>query len=77
LRLSVTQRNSVADSLRVFQIVRVFSANLTPQVRAGALFTVHGPTWGSFSPLLFMLSLFLFSTRLRKSIENYRKMVKI
>jgi hypothetical protein len=60
LRLLVTQRNSVADSLRGFQIVMVFCANLTPRARAGVLSLVHGPTWASFSPLLFILSLFLF-----------------
>jgi hypothetical protein len=77
LRLSVTQRNSDANSLRVFQIIKVFCANMKPRARAGALSPVHGSTWASFNPLLFMLSLFLLSTRLRKSIENYRKMIKI
>jgi hypothetical protein len=37
LQLLVTQRNSVADSLWVFQNARVLYANLTPRARAGAV----------------------------------------
>jgi hypothetical protein len=60
LRLSVTQRNSVADSLWVFQNATVLCANLTPRARAGALSPVRGPTWACFNPLLFTFFLFLF-----------------
>jgi hypothetical protein len=58
--MSMRQGNSGKDSLWVFQIVRGRSAKMTPRARAGACFPGRGPTWADFSPLLFMLSPFLF-----------------
>jgi hypothetical protein len=60
LRMSVTQRNSAMTSLRVFQITRVLCVNLTPRGRPRAHFACRGPARARLSPLLFMLSLFLF-----------------
>jgi hypothetical protein len=36
----------------------------------------HGMYWAGFSPILFMLFPFSFSSRIREIIENYRKMLK-
>jgi hypothetical protein len=77
LRMSVRQGNSATDSLRVFQIARVLCANLATRARARSRFACRGPAQARLSLLLFMLFPFSFSTRLRKSIENYRKMIKI
>jgi hypothetical protein len=60
LRMSVTQRNSAKASLRVFQMATVLCANLATRAHASALSPEHGPYWASFSPILFLLSLFLF-----------------
>jgi hypothetical protein len=67
MRMSVTQRNSAMASLWVFQITRVLCVNLIQQSRAGALSPVRGPTWTSFSPLLFTFFLFLFLSDLENS----------
>jgi hypothetical protein len=77
LRMLVTQRNSAMASLRGFHITRVLCVNLIPRARAGALSPVRGPTWASFSPLLFTFFPFSCSARLSKFIQNYRKMIKI
>jgi hypothetical protein len=53
---SVTHRNSARDSLQVFQIAKVFYANLTPRARSACI----GLTRAKLSPLLLMLFLFLF-----------------
>jgi hypothetical protein len=45
MQMSVRQGNSVAGSLRVFQIARVLCANLTPQAHVGA----HSPVSWNFS----------------------------
>jgi hypothetical protein len=60
VQMSVRQGNSATDSLRVFQIARVLCANLATRARARARFACRGPTRARLSPLLFMLSLFLF-----------------
>jgi hypothetical protein len=78
VQMSVRQRNSGEDSLLVFSndegpLCKIHTAG----ARAGALSPVRGPIWASFSPVLFTFFVFLFSTILRKSIENYRKMIKI
>jgi hypothetical protein len=56
VQMSVRQRNSGEDSLRVFQTTRDLCAKWTPRTR----FTCRGPARARLSPLLFMLSLFLF-----------------
>jgi hypothetical protein len=58
--MSVTQRNSVEDSLWGFQIASVLYANLAKRARADALSPERGPHWAGFSQILFLLSLFLF-----------------
>jgi hypothetical protein len=56
MRMSETQRNSLNDSLRVFQIAR----GLCEKTPTRARFPVRGPTRAGFSPLLFIPFLFLF-----------------
>jgi hypothetical protein len=58
--MSVTQRNSGEDSLRVFQTTRDLYAKWTPRACAGTLSSVRGSVWASFSPVLFTFFLFLF-----------------
>jgi hypothetical protein len=58
--MSVTQANSAKGSLWVIRTARVLCAKTLVRPRMGALSPVHGPTWASFSPLLFILFLFLF-----------------
>jgi hypothetical protein len=58
--MSVTQRNSAMTSLRVSQLARVLCANQAKQARARARFPYRGPARARLSPLLFMLSFFLF-----------------
>jgi hypothetical protein len=58
--MSVTQKNSAMASFRVFQLSRVLYANLAKRARARARFACRGPARARLSPLLFMLSLFLF-----------------
>jgi hypothetical protein len=73
LHLSVIQTNSTHDSSLVIQILEDLGANCPPRARL----PVHGLTWASFGPILFMLFSFSFSARLRKFLENCRKMLKI
>jgi hypothetical protein len=68
LHLSVTQRNSVADSLWVSQIPRVLCANCPPRARAGA-FAYSRAGLGQFQPITIHCFSFSFSTRIREFIE--------
>jgi hypothetical protein len=58
--MSVTQVNSVRDSLRVFQMTRDLCAKWTPRARALARSACRGLAQVRLSPLLFILFLFLF-----------------
>jgi hypothetical protein len=60
VQMSVRQRNSGEDSLLVFQMTRDPCAKWTPRARARARFAYHGRLGLRLSPLLFILSLFLF-----------------
>jgi hypothetical protein len=74
VKMLETHVNSGKDSLRVFQMTRGLCAKMTPRARAGARFPVHGPVRDGFSPLLFILSLFLFLLRLgnlQKILEKW------
>jgi hypothetical protein len=75
--MSERRMNSVMTSFRVFQIVGVLCAK--PLARARA--PVCSPRWwagsGWFKPITVHAFAFSFSTRLRKFIENSRKMIKI
>jgi hypothetical protein len=64
--MSETRVNSAEDSLRVFQTARGLYAKWIPRARA-VRFAGRGPTWTELSPLLFILSLFLFLPGLGKS----------
>jgi hypothetical protein len=75
--MSERRVNSAENSLRFFQITRVPCADPAMWARARARSACHGPTQAKSSPLLFNAFPFSFSTRFRKSIENYRKMLKI
>jgi hypothetical protein len=59
MRMSVTHRNSVHESLRVIQKSRVLCAKQTLRAR-GRVFACHGPARAKLSPLLFRLSFSLF-----------------
>jgi hypothetical protein len=71
MQMSVRQRKSGEDSLRVFQTTRDLCAKWTQRAREGALSPVMGRlglvSAQCYSPFSF------FSARLRKSIEMYRK----
>jgi hypothetical protein len=64
VQLSVKQRNSGEDSLRVFQTTRDLCAKWTPRARARARARARsacrGPVRAKLSPILYMLFLFLF-----------------
>jgi hypothetical protein len=47
-------------------MARGLCAKMTPRARARARFPVHGPIRAGLSPLLFILSLFLFLPDLEK-----------
>jgi hypothetical protein len=72
-KMSVTHRNSAHDSLRVIRTARVLCAKTLARARFTWLWAVSG--W--FQPVTIHLFPFSFSARLRKSMENYRKMTKI
>jgi hypothetical protein len=74
VQMLVRQRNSGEDSLWVFQMTRDLCAKWTPWARA---FACVWAGLGKFQPSTIHFVPFSFSTRLRKSIENYIKMVKI
>jgi hypothetical protein len=74
--VSVTHRNSTQDSLRVIRIARVLCAKTPARARAGAFRLGMGHI-GLVSARYYSPFSFSFSTELRKSIENYRKMIKI
>jgi hypothetical protein len=76
VQLSVRQRNSRKESLRVVQTARGLCANTPAQARAGT-FRLSWAGSGEIEPSTVDLFSFSFSTRLRKSIENSRKMLKI
>jgi hypothetical protein len=61
----------------VIWLTRGLFARQAMRAQARAYFPVCGPTRASFSPPLFTLSLFSFSTRIKEIIENSRKMLKI
>jgi hypothetical protein len=58
--MSVTETNSAHGSSLVIQTPEDLGANCPPRVHARARLPVHGLIWASFSPILFMLFLFLF-----------------
>jgi hypothetical protein len=69
-------RNSIADSSKVFQITRVPGEKLAARTRAGA-FRLSWAVSGQIEPNTVDAFHFSFSARLRKSIENSRKILKI
>jgi hypothetical protein len=58
VQMSVRQRNSGEDSLRVFQTTRDLYAKWTSWARVGALSPMRGSVWASFSPVLFTFFFF-------------------
>jgi hypothetical protein len=74
LRMSVRQGNNATDSLRVFQIARVLYANLATRACVSPIVGRLRLDWARYCLCFFLFS---FSTSLRKSIEKYRKMIKI
>jgi hypothetical protein len=72
VRMSETQRNSVKDSLWVFQIGRGLCAN-TPTRACAGVFSRSWADLGWFEPVTIHSFSLSFSTRLREIIENYRK----
>jgi hypothetical protein len=75
-KVSVTHMNSAHDSLWVIRTARVLCAKTLAWARAAAFCLGMGRI-GWFQPITIHLFPFSFSTRLRKSIETYRKMIKI
>jgi hypothetical protein len=69
--------NSAKGSLRVIRIARVLCAKTQVRASAGAFSPRHRLTWASFQPNTVHYFPFSLSARLRKSIEKYRKMIKI
>jgi hypothetical protein len=73
VQTSETQVKSGKDSLRVFRIAKVLYAKSPARARF--------PRWwagsGWFEPITVYSFSFSFSARLRKFIENTRKMIKI
>jgi hypothetical protein len=60
VHMSVRQRNSREDSLRVFQTTRDLCAKWTLWARVRVRSACRGPARVRLSPLLFILFLFLF-----------------
>jgi hypothetical protein len=73
LRMSKTHVNSAKGSYGLFERPGSLCKDASVGAR-GRVSPGYGPYRASFSPLLFT---FFFFARLRKSIENYRKMIKI
>jgi hypothetical protein len=71
----VRQTNSALGYLLLIQKVEVVCVK--PPTRARRISPRRGLYWASFSRELFTVFSFFFSTKLRKSIENSRKMLKI
>jgi hypothetical protein len=76
VQLSVRQRNSRKESLRVVLTARGLCAKMPAQVHAGA-FRLSWVVSDKIEPSSVDLFPFSFSTRLWKSIENSRKMLKM
>jgi hypothetical protein len=77
VQTSVRQTNSTLGYLLLIQKAEVFCVKPPTRARARRVSPGRGLYWASFSPELFTVFSFFFSTKLRKSIENSRKMLKI
>jgi hypothetical protein len=73
----VRKRYSREESLRVIRTARSLCAKTPTRARARAHSAGIGLARVELSLVLLTFSLFLFSARLRKSIENFKKMLKI
>jgi hypothetical protein len=77
LHLLVTRANSARGSLVDFQTVEGFSAKPPREHTRAGVFRLGWAVLGQFQPRTVQSFLFFFSAKLRKSIENSKKMLKI
>jgi hypothetical protein len=78
VQTSVKQTNSTLGYFLLIHKAEVFCVKPPTRARARSVLPRRrGLYWASFSQELFTVFFFFFSAKLRKSIENFRKMLKI
>jgi hypothetical protein len=75
--MSATEVNSAQDSSLVIQNPKGPGAKSTPRAWARTDSPLLQTGWAEFSPTLFIVFPFSFSTKIREFLENCRKMLKI